>query len=187
MQNSLLVSAILLGATLLTGRSLSASEPEPNSSELAQRVLDAKIHEAPLTVSMSTVGLFTKGCSWYLSVNSAGHAELTVNTLPKPTRRQFVVSAAQQVELRKLLLEQGFFELAEEYGESVPDGSTVAIAITAGDLTKSLKLKYLGNNQSKLAEANRAVRVASLIRDWFDDSEAVDRRESDKKALDRTP
>jgi hypothetical protein len=81
-----------------------------------------------------------------------------------------------------------FFELQNDYGEIVPDGGTQAITITIGASSKTVRLNYLMNwvNQepAKLREPARAIRVGVLIRDWFDDSDAVDSREYDQKVLD---
>jgi hypothetical protein len=113
----------------------SADGPEPDRSVSA-----SKIRQAPLTIAMSVAGRFGKGHSWYLSVNSAGQAELTVDSIPDPTRRQFVVAREQLADLRNLLVDESFFGLDDAYGQDVPDGSTTTIAVSLGDVTKAVKL-----------------------------------------------
>jgi hypothetical protein len=146
------------------------------------------VREAPLTIAMSTVGDFSKGHSWYLSVNSAGQAQLSIATLPKPTQREFTISAKQLADLRKALLDERFFELGDRYGEVVPDGSTTIVTVTAGDVTKSVELHFLmnwvHNNRAKLREPSRAVRVGLVIRNWFEIPEAVDVRRYDRMVLE---
>jgi hypothetical protein len=147
-----------------------------------------QLKDAPLTISVSTVGRFAKGHSWHLSVNSAGRAELTVETFPEPTRRQFQVTKEQLAEFRKALIDERFFELTGEYGQLVPDGSEDSITVTAGRHSNSVKVHFLMNwvlnDKAKLREPSRAVRLLILVRGWFDDEKAVDRREYDRRVLD---
>src|SRR6187200_970805 len=89
---------------------------------LAQKITPnrTQLERAPLTIAMSTVGDFGTGHSWYLSVNSARQAELTIETNPNRICRQFEVTKEQMEEFRKVLLDARFFELDGQYGEHVP-------------------------------------------------------------------
>lgn len=148
----------------------------------------ARADETPLTISVSTVGNFAEGNSWHLSVNSAGQAELTIDTSPKPTRKQFQVSKAQWAEFRKALADGRFFELKADYGDLVPGGSERSVTVTAGRHAHTVKVNYLMNwanrDKPKVREPSRAVRLLVLVRSWFDEAEAVDLRRYDQKVLD---
>jgi hypothetical protein len=132
-------------------------------------------------------GGLTSG-DWNLSVNSAGQAQLTVFSQPADKSVEFSVSPEKLNELRELLVRERFFELQNDYGEIVPDGGTQAITITIGASSKTVRLNYLMNwvtqEPAKLREPARAIRIGVLIRDWFDDSDAVDSRGYDQKVLD---
>jgi hypothetical protein len=58
-------------------------------------VSDAAIRESPITISLDESGDFRSGSGWNLSVNSAGQAQLTVHSYPKPTTQEFQVSKTQ--------------------------------------------------------------------------------------------
>ena len=92
-------------------------------------------------------------------------------------------------EFRKLLSEVAFFELDNEYGQIVPDGSMDTLTVVQGDRVKSVKVHFLMNwvnagDQAKLREPARAVRLLMLVRGWFDDPQAVDQREYDQRVLE---
>ena len=138
--------------------------------------------DLPLTIAASNVGLFRQGGSWYLSVNSAGKAELA--TEPPPVdqtgfiRRQFDISTEQLAEFRKALDDESFFEMEEEYGERVPDGSTTTLTVIRGGRVHSVKMRFLMNwvvakDKEKLREPSRAVRLLMLVHGWMPDSEAA--------------
>lgn len=78
--------------------------------------------DKPLTLAVSNVGDFAQGYSWYLSVNSAGQAELTIDALGKSVRRRFDIPNEKIQLLRKAVSEEDFFGLADKYGQVVPDG-----------------------------------------------------------------
>jgi hypothetical protein len=147
-----------------------------------------EIEHDSLSISVSTVGRFGRGYSWHLHVASDGAALLTIDSFPKKTQRRFNVSKAQFVALRCTLLAERFFDLGDEYGEQVPDGSTTTISISAGDRTKTVKLRFLMNwvhhDNWRLREPRRAVKVLLLIRDWFEDPAAVDLRRYDRMVLE---
>ncbi len=144
--------------------------------------------EAPLTISVSTGGRFSSGSSWYLSVNSVGQAELTIDTFPDRTSKRFQVSQEQLAEFRNALTAERFFELGGEYGQKVPDGSESAVTVTAGRHANTVRIHFLMNwiaaDKAKLREPSRAVRLLVLVRGWFDSTEAVDLRPFDRKVLD---
>lgn len=187
-QKWLVCSAVAGSVLVLAEQHLRATVDSGNQLNPESSVPEAKLRQAPLTIASSTVGRFSKGYSWYLSVNSAGQAQLTIDTSPTPVRRTFVVSSEQLAELRKVLLDERFFELKEEYGEVVPDGSIRTVTVTVGDETRSVRLHFLmnwaQNDRTKLREPCRAVRVGLVIRKWFDDAEAVDLRKYDKIILE---
>jgi hypothetical protein len=178
------VAGLVAGAALLTILPAGADEPRPPA------VTAAELEELPITVSAGTVGRFAKGHSWYLSVNSAGQAELTIKNfeLPTPIRKQFQVSKEQWAEFRKALADERFFELKGEYGERVPDGSEQSITVAAGRHAHTVLVHFLGNwvraDPTKLREPARAVRLLVLVRGWFAEADAVDLRESGRAVLD---
>jgi hypothetical protein len=177
----------LIVATLFLPHAF-ALAAEPTSQRSASSVPEVKILKEPLTISMSVDGRFAQGSGWWLSVNSAGQADLIIRTYPQPARHQFGVSADDLVALRQVLLDEAFFDLKDEYGEPVVDGSTTTLTICAGDVAKTVKLRFLMNwvtakDSAKLRDPARAVRVATFIRGWFEDSAAVDLRKYDAMAL----
>ncbi len=141
----------------------------------------------PLTIAMSERGRFARGESWFLSVNSAGKAQLSVDP-PRGKSVEFQVPQEEVERLRDLLIQERFFELQEDYGEIVPDGSPVMITIVVGDHSHSVRLHYLMNwvhqNSARLVEPARAVRVGLLIRGWFHNKDAADSQEYDQMVLD---
>jgi hypothetical protein len=143
--------------------------------------------DLPLSIAVSTVGDFAMGESWYLSVDSTGQAELTISTLPEKTRRRFEISDAQLAELVAALEKERFFDLKDDYGDLVPDGSTETVTIVRGDQAKTVRVHFLMNwvhsDQAKLREPSRAVRILMLIRSWFNDAEAVDLTRYDQMVL----
>jgi hypothetical protein len=180
-RRSVLPFAVLMSAGLVCTLLPRASAGRPQRAQY-------QLQNDPLTISASSIGRFANGHSWYLSVNSAGRAEITIDTFPKRTRREFQVPKEDLVALRKALVEERFFDLADEYGEHVPDGSTNTLTITAGDLTKTVRIRFLMNwvqsDRARLREPSRAVRIMVLIRGWFSDAEAVDLRRYDQRVLD---
>ena len=152
------------------------------------RIGSTERNPLPQTIAISTVGRFAAGKSWHLSVNSAGKAELTIETYPEWTHREFQVPAADLQMLRKALDDEKFFALSDEYGETVLDGSETTITIVAGDKAKTVKVRFLmnwvNNDKSKTLEPSRAIRIKMIVRNWFSDQDAVDLRKYDQKVLD---
>jgi hypothetical protein len=182
MSGSFLVGTV---ARFLISLAILVVLPGDSGSASPSEVLDS---DKPLTISASTIGRFREGCSWYLSVNSAGQAQVTLESVANRRRRNIIISVEQLGSFRKALLEVRFFELAGEYGEVVPDGSIQTLAVTLGDRTKSVRIYYLmnwvANDRAKLHEPSRAVRLLMMVRDWIKDAEAVDLRPYDQKVLD---
>jgi hypothetical protein len=170
--------------TITVSAILAAAAAQPR--QLA--ATDAQLKEAPLTISVSTVGRFSSGSSWHLSVNSAGQAELTIDTFPDRTHKRFQVSQEQLAEFRNALTAERFFELSGEYGQKVPDGSESTLTVTAGRHANTVRVYFLMNwvaaDKAKLREPSRAVRLLVLVRGWFDFKEAVDLRPFDRRVLD---
>jgi hypothetical protein len=137
----------------------------------AMRHLEAQVANGPLTISASVSGSTTNG-SWRLRVDPAGKASLKIDSVPTAKTRQFVVSQAELDELRKALLRERFFELADSYGQPVVDGSTTTLQISAGDVSQTVELRSLMNRAND--DPSRAVRVLQIIRGWFNDPEAFD-------------
>ncbi len=116
--------------------------------------------------------------SWHLLVDASGTAELTMGGYPKPRHRRFNVSAQQLAELQTVVEREGFFGLADEYGEEVYDSSATVIKINAGGKEKTVTLRYLMNwvdgDPKRLREPARALRVYRVVRGWSDDDGAAD-------------
>jgi hypothetical protein len=152
----------------------------------AIRHVEAQVAKGPLTISASQTGSTTTG-SWRLRVDRTGKAFLKIDAVPSAKTRQFVVSQSQLDELRQALLRERFFELADSYGQLVPDGSRTTLQISAGDVSQTVELRFFGNwaknEPEKLQEPSRAVRVLQIIRGWFNDPEAAGMREYDRRAL----
>lgn len=188
--------ALALGLVIsLTWRQWEISELQRENRDLRLRLgmTPKRIHEAvirdwPMTICLSEWGRFASGRSWNLSVNAAGESLLTIHTSPADTTQSFQVSDAQLTELRKLLIRERFFQLADGYGEQVFDGSTTTITIALGEFAKTVRIQYLMNwainEPEKLREPARAVRVEMLIRSWLQHPEAVDSTQYNQRILD---
>lgn len=150
-------------------------------------------HVTPLTIAASTVGRFSKGASWFLSVNSAGQAELEIWSSMHTARKQrtLQITQGQIQELEQAIEREKFFDMAPIQGQAVPDGSWSTLTIVRGDRAHTVRIGYLMNwvhsDQEKLREPARAVRVFRVIRSWFNDPEAVDGSKYDQMVLDAVP
>jgi len=163
---------------------VSAQSTEPMTAR--SRPTLREIEHDPLTISASEFGMFQKGFSWELHVDPTGKAGLKIWSSPEDKKRKFQLSQNQIEELRKTLAQERFFELSNEYGDLVSDGSTTTLTISVGKNTKSVVLRYfrIEGGAGKLREPARAIRVLNVIRGWFSDQEAVDLREYDRLVLD---
>ena len=172
--------AVALAWVLAAARPMAGQEP-------AAAAEGDHLPAGPMTIAASCVGRFSAGWSWHLSVNSAGQAEVTVWGQPQ----RFVVAAEDMAALRAVLNRERFFDLANEYGEQVPDGSVQTLTVTIGHRTRSVSVHYLMNwvrsDPQKLREPSRAVRCIMLIRGWIDHPDAVDLRRYDQMVLDAAP
>lgn len=151
-------------------------------------VTEWQVQHYPITVSASCLGYFgPKPSGWYLSVNSAGQGELTLQD-GKDTRRLFKVSPEQLRAIQKAILDEKFFDLSEDYGDLVVDGSTRTLTICVGQLVKTVRVHYLMNggkgDPATLREAVRALRVIMLVRSWISDTDAIDLTQYDQKVID---
>jgi hypothetical protein len=113
---------------------------------------------------------------------------LSIDTVPKPTERRFEVPESELAALRDAAERERFFQLADEYGQIVPDGSTTKLSVRIGEREKTVTLRYLmnwvGSDPARLQEPARALRVFQVIRRWFDDADAVDLREEDARVIE---
>jgi hypothetical protein len=129
-----------------------------------------QIKQDPLTISASQIGWFRKAFSWKLQVDPTGRATLTIDASPTAKRRDFDISKTQLDDLRNVLIEQRFFQLADEYGQSVTGGSETTMRVSVAGVTKTVSLKFLMNwvrsDPPKLREPSRAIHVFNVIRGW---------------------
>jgi hypothetical protein len=147
--------------------------------------IDAAIQNEPLTISVS-LNAFRGG--WDLEIDAAGNATLKPSFLSarKQKTRRFVVSKAQFDELRKALLREHFFDLADSYGDFiVEDGSSTTLEVYAGDRIKTVRLgDETPEERGRLREPSRALRVLQVILAWFDDPALNEMRKWDQKLID---
>lgn len=140
--------------------------------------------DVPITIAMD-------GSYWYLSVNSAGAAELTIPDGSGLKHRSFVVARQKLAELAEALDRERFFDLDRDYGQFVPEGTTNSITVVKGNQANTVRLHFLGNwalsDQSKLVEPGRAIRIRMIVSSWFDDAETLHNREYYQKILDKIP
>jgi hypothetical protein len=175
----LVVTALLIVA--FAGQLANSHSAVQASQDASSKISPTALERLPITLSMSVGGRFSKGKAWFLSVNSAGQAELTMGYGDSPLRRQFTVSQQQMADLRKALKDNQFFDLGDQYGPRAADSVLTTITVTVGRWSKAITLH---NTPPKPSEAEcRVVRVALLIHNWFDDKEAVDMREWYQRAL----
>jgi hypothetical protein len=150
--------------------------------------IDSAVRFGPLTVFASEEGGYTTRGDWQLKVDPFGNATLQIQVNTTRKTRRFVVPKTHLDDLRKALLQERFFDLSDSYGQTVADDSVTTIQITAGDFTKNVELKFIGNwiqsERARLREPSRALRVSQIIRDWFNDPEAIDSRKYDQLVID---
>ena len=142
----------------------------------------------PITVAVSTIGDFASGYSWYISVNSSGSAELFIDSWPIPVRKQFIIKPEQLKILSDAIDHEDFFNLKDEYGQQDPESSTKTLTIVRGSDAKTVTIlslrKLVHDDHKLLIEPARALRVYNVIRNWFNESDAVDLRRYDQIILD---
>ena len=138
-----------------------------------------QLEQLPLTLSAACLGFFDKPSGWFLSVNSAGEAELT---LMDDTKRRFSLRPEDWRAFRDAVRDQRFFEMADDYGnDRVIDGSTRTLTVSLGHMTKTVRVHHL--DSTKDVAAKPAVRMLMLVRGWFADADAVDFTPYDKRFL----
>jgi len=123
----------------------------------------------PITVVASKDCLgFPDGWSWSVSVNASGNAALTVGSR---IVTNFVVTREQITTLSRALDAENFFGLKDEYGELVFDANTDVLTVVRGHQAKTVRIhslhRWLESHDSALMEPARAVRIFSIIRNWF--------------------
>ena len=165
-----------------------ATSPDSSNARGPNSVTPPVSLDGPLAISLDNEGRFAEGWGWKLDIESDLSANLEIRTFPEATTRAFNLENAQIEELRAVLVEERFFELNDEYGELVADGSTQTITVRCGSASKTVRLHYLMNwvhgNPSKLVDPSRAVRVWMLVRGWFNDEDAVDLERYDQMVVD---
>jgi hypothetical protein len=132
------------------------------------------------------VGWFSKGSSWRLEVNPDGSARLRIQDFRFPKDRRFKVAPEQLAQLRKAIVSERFFDLDNDYGDRVPDGSTRTLTIGYGKQRKTVRFHFLTpafGGGKKVPEMQRALRVWNTVRAWFSDAEAVDDRPYQKDIM----
>ncbi len=98
----------------------------------------------PLTIAASTLGEFSNGESWYLSVNASRKAYIQIWKQDGENEKEYVVQKKQFDEVRSLIEEQGFFDLKEnEYGQEFLDGGIQSICVTIGNRSKFIRIHNL--------------------------------------------
>ena len=143
----------------------------------------------PISVvaSITTTGRFGNGYSWHLSVSEERKARLTIDTYPKVSNREFEISTNQINQLLEALDTERFFSLRSDYGQRVSDGSTTTVTVVKNGVAHTVKIHFLmnwvHNDPAKLKEPARAVRVFQIIRNWFDDMDAVDLKKYEDMVL----
>ena len=144
----------------------------------------------PITIAMSSdAGLSPSDCE--LSVNSDGDAVLLSEPYAEsPVSRTFQISSEELQAIRETLISERFFELKNDYGDLVPDGSSQTLTIVIGGYSKTVVLNYLrwdpndpNYDAAALQEAARALRVYFAIRDCFPASTVSDERPYLQRAL----
>jgi hypothetical protein len=145
-------------------------------------------NDGPMIIAATDEGPFAHGQSWYLRVDASGRAVLKIATTPDKTILEFDVPSKDLLALKDEITKQGFFDLQNQYGKLVPDGSTRTISITIGSRTKSIRLDYLmaTEHDKEYPEIVRALKIAQLIRGWFDDPRAADARRYDNLIINGT-
>jgi hypothetical protein len=178
-RNAIVLILILTVSTSLSGFVRAVSTPPKNEA------MQLRFQHAPITVVAYCYGDFVQGAAWYLSVNSAGQAELGISGREP---RRFEVPAEQWKAFRAALQSERFFELDSQYGKGVPDGSKRSLTVHLGDVSKTVDVRFLMHLQragkDQLDEPCRILRLLASVRAWIPDPEAVDLSQYDRKILD---
>lgn len=163
MSHSRLPARLVFPMLLLLARLAIGADDRP-------RVTEYQIRNLPITISASSIGRFATAHSWYLSINSAALAELTVRDAQN-TRHEFAVPPEQWDAFKQTLIDERFFDLADDQGRPVPDGSTQTLTITVGHITRTIRIHYLNNvpkdDEKAQDEIRRTLKVMNQIRSWL--------------------
>ncbi|MEX0641200.1 MAG: hypothetical protein WD468_00785 [Pirellulales bacterium] len=153
-----------------------------SSMMLAATPTDKVLLTYPITIAAASNGDYSNARSWYLSVNTAGQAQLAIEMPHELTLKSISVSQDQLNSFRRTLIREKFFQLGDkEFGEQVLDGSTQTLAISVGQHTTVVRIRYLAglgskSNDRDLEKARSAIRVFAEVRGWFKDGAAFDPR-----------
>ena len=180
----IIIVLLVIGSMLLVGC---------GGAEIKHTITPAEFGDRPITISLSTMGRFGLKNPWHLSVNSKGQAELTIERgrAGKRAKLQFQVTDEQFANLRKVLIEEKYFDLKDTYGEHLVDCAVRTLTIAAGDLAKTVKIYSFTNlviedNKSKLIEGSGIIRILFLLQAWIKDERPFDLTKWDHKVLEAT-
>ena len=180
-------AARILALLLVVALGCNRQPVNTNQESPPKQQSKADISES-LSITLDNEGRFAEGWSWTLTVKPDRSASLEIRTFPDAQTRAFTLTPEQIAGLRSALQRERFFDLADEYGQRVPSGSTQTITVQSGNESKTVKLHFLMNwvhdDTAKLVEPARAVRIWRQCREWFSDDDAVDRGRYDQLVLD---
>lgn len=139
--------------------------------------------ELPVTISASEVGRFTKGKSWYLSVNSTGQATVTIDGDLKHAK-QFMLTPEQLAGIRQATQFLDFFMLDGDFGELTWNGNVRTMTVSIGKHTNTVRIHSFKNidlsDRSALLRLMPVVNAWNKIRELIPFPEAADSRSEDR-------
>jgi hypothetical protein len=163
--------AITVMALFFTGSAASL----PEIAEWQDHRFAQNVRERPLTISAAGEGKFDRKAEWYLSVNSAGQAELTLHGPDGIQRRQFEVPPQAMAGLQEALIAERFHRLSPKDGSPTIDAGFMSLSVTAGGETMAIRLNVLPHQSPNAPqERARAARIMLLVHRWIDAAEASD-------------
>jgi hypothetical protein len=117
----------------------------------------------PITVSMSNNASYP----WYLSINSAGQAELSIDT-PTPNRHTFELSESDMEVIRKAIETKSFFEIDSQCGLAIPSSPITSITIVLGMRAHTVHLGSISallrsGKQDGLEQPRRLIHILSTL------------------------
>ena len=136
--------------------------------------------EEPITICVSSTPGFSNKCKWYMSVNSAGSAELTIATPDRFVRREFKIHPTKLDELHKAVIESEYFDLQRAVlGVDLIDGASDSITVIRGTKAKTVDVRRFGSRNiapDELRDVKNVLNILSKMRALFDDESAADCR-----------
>ena len=151
----------------------SPAQPPPQREDFESKgsgLPPGVIAVVPLTLAVSSDGGLRPENLWWLSVNSAGEAQLW-RSFEEGVK--FEIPPEEWDAFRKALERERFFDLRSEYGESVPDGGSVTMTVTAGRVNHTVTLLYTNNlSQAEQKEAARAGRLVKMLLGWVESAKS---------------